>query len=46
MNEPRPAMISARPPEMQVDVGELLEHAHRIVGGENGHGARQPDPLV
>src|SRR5882672_12069519 len=27
----------------QVDLGELLEHAHRIVRAEDGDGARQPD---
>ena len=27
----------------QVEVGELLKDPHRILGGENGHGAREPD---
>ena len=45
MNEPRPAMISARPPRDEVDVRELLEHANRVVGREDGDRARQPDLL-
>ncbi len=43
MNEPRPAMISARPPDSRLTVSELLEHSHGIVGAEHGDGARQPD---
>ena len=45
MNEPRPAMISARPPEMQVELGEVLEDADRVVGAEHGDRAREADPL-
>ena len=45
MNEPRPAMISARPPESRSSVGEVLEDAHRVVGAEHGDRARQPDAL-
>ena len=29
----------------QVDLGELLEDPHRIVGAEHGDRAREPDPL-
>jgi hypothetical protein len=29
----------------QIELGELLEHAHRILGGEHGDGAGEPDPL-
>ena len=45
MNEPRPAMISARPPEMQIELGELLEHADGVVRAQHGDRARQADPL-
>ena len=31
MNDLRPAMISARPPEEQVERREALEHADRVV---------------
>ena len=45
MNEPRPAMISARPPEMQIEGGELLIDAHRIVRRQHRDGARQANAL-
>ena len=44
MNEPRPAMISARPPEMRSTRRELLEDANGIVRAEDADRARQPDP--
>ena len=45
MNDPRPAMISARPPESRSRVANCLEHPHRVVGAEHADGARQPDAL-
>ena len=39
MNDPRPAMISARPPESRSTSAKLLEHAHGVVGAEHGDGA-------
>ena len=45
MNEPRPAMISARPSGDQVERREVLEDAHGIVGGEHADRAGQPDAL-
>ena len=45
MNEPRPAMISARPPDQQVEGREVLEDAHGVVGAEDAHRAGQPDVL-
>ena len=45
MNEPRPAMISARPPEMKIEGRELLIDAHRIVRRQHGDRAGQADAL-
>ena len=44
MNDLRPAMISARPPEEQVERREVLEHADRVVRAQDGDRAREPDP--
>ena len=33
------------PARQQVDLGELLKDAHRVIGAEYGHRARQADPL-
>ena len=43
MNEPRPAMISARPPESRSSVANCSNDADGIVGAEDGDGARQAD---
>ena len=45
MNEPRPAMISARPPEIEIELGELLEHPDGVVRAEHGDRAREADPF-
>ena len=41
MNEPRPAMISARPLREEIERREVLEHPHGVVGAEHRHGARE-----
>ncbi len=45
MNEPRPAMISARPPEIRSSSANCLKDAYGVLRAEDGHGAREPDPL-
>ena len=45
MNEPRPAMISARPPDSRSTVENSWKTRTGIVRAEDGDRARQPDPL-
>jgi hypothetical protein len=37
-------MISAAA-RQEVELGEVLEHANRVIRAQHGDGARQPDPL-
>ena len=45
MNEPRPAMISARPPESRSSVAKSWKTRTGIVGAEDADRAGQPDAL-
>ena len=45
MNEPRPTMISARPPESRSSVANCWKSRIGIVRAENGDRAREPDAL-
>ena len=46
MNDPRPAMISARPPDNRSSVANSWKTRTGIVGAEDADGARQADFFV
>ena len=45
MNDPRPRITSARPPESAVERREALEHPHGVVGAQHGDRRAEVDAL-